>query len=76
MVPPNRDDETGKYAEEYPDEAFLAAVDTVSPATTSSLADEVGCSYDLAYRRLQTLEAEGRLTSEDIGGSFLWAPGE
>ena len=72
-MPPKRDEETGRYEEEYSDEMFLSAVSITSPSTTSSIANEVGCSYDLAYRRLHTLEEEGELTKEEIGGTFVWS---
>lgn len=65
-------DEEGKYTEFYPDESFLRAVDTVSVASTQNVADEVGCSYDLAYRRLKQLEDDGEVEHEEVGRSFIW----
>jgi len=65
-------DEEGQYTETYPDEAFLRAVDQLSVASTQNVADEVGCSYDLAYRRLKSLEEDGEVEHEEVGRSFIW----
>lgn len=69
---PNRDDKTGKFDEEYPRESFLEAVEEIGTATTSRVADHVGCSYDLAYRRLNELLERGEVEREEVGGSFVW----
>jgi DNA-binding IclR family transcriptional regulator len=69
----DRDDE-GRFREEYPDEAFLQAIDELEVASTQNVADEVGCSYDLAYRRLRTLNEKGRVRQDQVGSSFLWLP--
>ena len=69
----DRDDDSGKFTEKYPREAFLQAVNTLDNATTAQVADEVGCSYDLAYRRLMGLEEEGKITQTEIGSSFVWS---
>ena len=71
-VPADRDEESGKFTEQYPREAFLRAVENIENATTSKVADEVGCSYDLAYRRLDALEEEGEVNRTEIGSSFVW----
>lgn len=67
----NRDDE-GKFNKQYPDEDFISTVGSLPVASTQNVADEVGCSYDLAYRRLQDLEEEGDIVREEVGGSFVW----
>lgn len=67
-----RDADTGQFSEQYPREAFLNAVDNLEVATTSNVAEAVGCSYDLAYRRLHDLAADGHVESTDVGGSFIW----
>lgn len=72
-VPADRDEESGKFTEKYPREAFLRAVEDVENATTKKVADNVGCSYDLAYRRLNTLTDEGDVTRVEIGSSFVWS---
>lgn len=68
----HRDEETGQFEEEYPDEMFLEAIDELDVATTSEVAEYVGCSYDLAYRRLHTLANEGAVTKIEAGNSFIW----
>jgi CTP-dependent riboflavin kinase len=67
-------DEEGQYIEKYSDEAFLKAVDSIPVASTQNVADEVGCSYDLAYRRLKQLEQDGHVEHDGVGRSFIWLP--
>lgn len=69
---PERDDESGKFTEKYPREAFLQAVSAIENATTMKVAEEVGCSYDLAYRRLNALVEDGEIARTQIGSSFVW----
>ena len=73
-MPADRDENSGRFTEQYPDTAFLDAILTLETPTTSNIAEEVGCSYDLAYRRLTTLEDSSRIRKETIGSSFLWRP--
>jgi len=68
-----RDEESGKFIKQYPEKHFLRVVDEVDTPTTQEIADEVGCSYDLAYRRLQSLEVGNKVSRKEIGGSFLWS---
>ena len=49
-------DEEGKFNQQYSDKEFLSAIGSLSIASTQSVADAVGCSYDLAYRRLHDLK--------------------
>jgi transposase len=72
-VTTDRDEESGKFTQKYSREAFLQAVDKLDNATTARVADEVGCSYDLAYRRLKRLEKEGEVSLTKIGSSFIWS---
>lgn len=69
---PERDDESGQFSEEYDREAFLVAVEELDNAATREVADRVGCSYDLAYRRLKELSDEGVIEEQKVGNSFLW----
>ena len=69
----DRDEESGKFTEKYSREAFLQAVDKLDNATTARVADDVGCSYDLAYRRLKQLEEDGEVSQTKIGSSFIWS---
>jgi len=72
-VTADRDEESGQFSEQYPRDAFIRAVDTIENATTKKVSEEVGCSYDLAYRRLKALEEQGAVTSTMIGSSLIWS---
>lgn len=69
---PNRDENSGKFTEEYPDKAFLDAVEQIETPTTVQISNEVGCSYNLAYRRLKELVEKKKVQCEKIGSSFVW----
>lgn len=71
-VTPERDEDTGKFTREFPIEKFMEAIKVNERATTSMVAVEVGCSYDLAYRRLMELEAESKVDSMKVGDTYLW----
>lgn len=68
----DRDGETGKFSEEYPDEAFLDAVDSLDFPSTKEVADSVGCSYTLAYHRLHNLAEQNQISKFEVGNSFAW----
>lgn len=68
----DRDKETGKFNEEYPDEAFLDAIDSLDIPSTNEVAEAVGCSYTLAYHRLNELFDQGKVEKVEIGNSFAW----
>lgn len=72
----DRDEDSGKFREQYPTESFLKAVNELDMATTSKVADSVGCSYDLAYRRLTTMADKGKVVKSEVGGSFVWSEPE
>lgn len=71
----DRDDE-GKFSKRFPERAFLDAVDSLEIASTQNVADDVGCSYDLAYRRLKQFEEEGQIASQNVGSAFMWRRSE
>lgn len=71
-----RDDDSGKFVKQYPVKDFVEAVEVLDTPTTQKIAQEVGCSYDLAYRRLNALEKEGVVSHNDVGGSLLWSLSE
>ena len=52
-MPTERDEDSGQFREQYPRELFLDGVGELEVATTANVAEYVGCSYDLAYRRLK-----------------------
>jgi len=72
-VAQERDEESGKFTDQYSREEFIEAVEELDIVTTTKVADYVGCSYDLAYRRLHELAEEGEINKEDAGGLFIWS---
>ena len=72
MVNTERDSESGKLTEQYTDEEFLEAVEEHEPASTSEVADTVGCSRRNADVRLRQLENEGVVKSKMAGNSLIW----
>jgi len=71
-----QDKETGKIRKQYADEQFIDVVKNSSPASTSEVAEGVGCSSDNAYRRLKSLEEAGQIRSKMAGNSLIWLPVE
>lgn len=69
----DRDDD-GKFSERYLDKEFIHAVEDNEVASTQNVADKVGCSYDLAYRRLKQLEENDKITSKKVRDAFIWLP--
>ena len=70
---PDRDTDTGQYVAEYPTEEFFAAIRELGrDASTSAIADEVGCKYDAAYKKLTRLEDAGEVQSRKIASARLW----
>ena len=65
-------DEEGRYTETYSDKSFLEAIDIVAVASTQNIADEVGCSYNLAYRRLKGLQDKGVVEAQEVRNAFVW----
>lgn len=72
MVNTERDSDTGKLAEQYSDEDFLDAVKEHEPASTSEVADAVGCSRRNADVRLRKLEEAGEIRKKKVGNSLMW----
>lgn len=72
-MPPKRDDDSGEFTDQYPRQEFIEAVRELEMATTTKVAEYVGCSYDLAYRRLHEFEEEGEISKTDVGGLFIWS---
>lgn len=58
---------------QYPRRSFVEAVrDLDDPVGTQAVADEVGCSYELAHQRLHDLAGKGELDKQKIANSNLW----
>jgi CTP-dependent riboflavin kinase len=69
-----RDNRSGRFTPEYDLKDFVEAVEKLERASTQDVADELGCSYDLAYRRLKELSEEKELKGEKIGNTYHWTP--
>jgi len=65
-------DEEGKYSKSFSDSQFIEAVEKIPVASTQNVAENVGCSYDLAYRRLNDLYKSGQIQREEVGTSFIY----
>jgi len=67
-----RDEESGKFTEEYPREDFLQAIKELGSAGTTDISNQVGCNRRTAYLKLQSLEEEGSVSSQKVGNALLW----
>ncbi|WP_092694156.1 FaeA/PapI family transcriptional regulator [Halorientalis regularis] len=67
-----RDEDSGTFRQEYTDEDFLDAVEKHSPASTSEVADEVGCTRRNADMRLKKLADDGKVKRKKIAASQVW----
>jgi predicted ArsR family transcriptional regulator len=76
MVNTERDPDSGKLTQQYTDEDFLRAVKEHNPASTSEVAEAVGCSRRNADVRLKRLEDKEMVDSKMVGNSLIWFPAE
>jgi DNA-binding Lrp family transcriptional regulator len=67
-----RDEESGTYTQKYSDSDFLSAVEKHNPASTSEVADEVGCTRRNADMRLKRLADEEKVKRKKIAASQVW----
>ncbi|XVH32245.1 ArsR family transcriptional regulator [Haloferacaceae archaeon DSL9] len=68
-----RDEESGRYRENYPPDVFIEALAELGGAAgTQEVATEVGCAYRTAHAKLSSLEAEDRIDSRRVGNARLW----
>jgi len=69
-----RDAETGKYRASHEGHEFVKAVAREGDiATTSDVADRVGCAHRTALMYLNDLEDEGRIESTKAGRAKVWS---
>lgn len=69
-----RDEPTGRFAENFPDAAFIEAVGSLGPfAASGDIADVVGCTHATANMRLRDLADEGRVEKTERAGANLWS---
>jgi DNA-binding Lrp family transcriptional regulator len=57
---------------QYSDSDFLDAVEKHAPASTSEVAQEVGCTRRNADMRLKRLANEGKVKRKKIAASQVW----
>lgn len=68
----DRDDESGKFTEEYPTEDFIEAIRKLDSAGTTDIADYIGCDRRTAYLKLRSLDEDGKVESQKVGNALLW----
>jgi len=71
-----RDEDSGTYTQEYTDGDFLEAVEKHNPASTSEVAEEVGCTRRNADMRLKKLADAGRVQRKKIAATQVWTLAE
>jgi len=67
-----RDENSGRFSEEYPREDFLRVLEEHGAAGTTDVAEHVGCDRRTAYLKLQSLEEEGDVERRKVGNALLW----
>lgn len=72
MAERGRDEESGKFTEEYPEEDFIKALKELESSGTTDIAEFVGCDRRTAYLKLNSLEEAGKVESKKIGNALLW----
>jgi hypothetical protein len=73
----NRDEDSGRFQEEYPPEEVIAAIQNQDGyAGTASVADEIGTTTESAYVKLRAMEDEGYVESQLVGQSRIWEVAE
>ncbi len=68
----DRDENSGKFTEEYPLQKFLGALAELGSSGTTDIAEQVGCDRRTAYLKLKSLEENGEVRSQKVGTSLLW----
>lgn len=68
-----RNGETGRFAAKYPRSDFIEAIRAGDGgATTTEIAEYVGCPQTTAYDRLTAMQENGDVTKRSVGASVLW----
>ena len=69
-----RDEESGRFSEEYPRKLFVQAIEAEGgQAGTSEIADRVGCIRETAYKKLVRMEEDSEVSSRKFGNSLVWS---
>jgi hypothetical protein len=69
---PERDGQTGEYAETYPLADFRQALEGLGEAGTKRVEQAVDCQYRTAIAKLHELEDQGVVASRRVGNAYLW----
>lgn len=72
MADRDRDEESGRFTEEYPEEEFIQALEELGSAGTTDISNYISCDRRTAYLKLQSLEEEDKVTSQKVGNALLW----
>lgn len=70
---PAQRDEDHRFTEQYSDEDFLDAVESLELPTSKDVHEAVGCSYSLADYRLKELEKEDRVSKQKVASANIWS---
>lgn len=74
MTGKDRNEDSGRYTDTYPNEIFLNTLrDLGGAAGTRAVAEQVGCHRDTARRRLAELAGENVIERNEVGDSILWS---
>lgn len=66
-------DEKGRYREQYPSEVFIEALEAEGgQASTSVVADRVGCTQSNAYQKLSGMADDGIVEKRRFGHTVAW----
>lgn len=73
-MPYDEHDENGQFKRRYTPKQMIGALeDQGGSASTSEVADALGCSRRLALLRLRELEDDGTVTAREVGNTYLWS---
>jgi hypothetical protein len=72
-----RDEDSGRFQEEYPPEEVLAAIRKHGGyAGSAAVAEEIGTTTESAYVKLRAMEEQGYVDSQLVGQSRIWEVAE
>lgn len=67
------DNNGGERVRKYPLSAFVEALEAEGGSGgTTDVADRVGCSYELAYKRLHELFENDEIDRSTVGNTHIW----
>jgi predicted transcriptional regulator len=72
-----RDDASGQFVAEFDPERFVQAIrDLDGAASTTEVAEAVGCDRRTAHLRLTELAEDEWVTNRRVGRAYLWSVAE